>query len=126
MDAVGRNMTLRIAKDVRVSMATALILETKLDFQCKIRQVQSWRGIPNDLIINFDKTPLHEEGAKPAQFAVSITGGFVLVQLIIKLQHPRFLPKNVNFPIDFDVTFTSNHRSNHEKTKQLFEKVIFP
>lgn len=107
MDAVGRKMTLRIAKDARVSMATALL----------IRQVQSWRSIPNDLIINFDKTPLHEEGAKPAQFAVSITGGFVLVQLIIKLQHPRFLPKNVNFPIDFDVTFSSNHRSNHEKTK---------
>lgn len=99
MDAVGRNMTLRIAKDVRVSMATALILETKLDFQRKIRQVQSWRGIPNDLIINFDQTSflyvitgyisLHEKDAKslPLQgkgkkkqiartFSVSMTGNF--------------------------------------------------
>ena len=55
-------------------MSTALILETKLDFQSKINQEQSWHSISNDLIINFDQHPLpyvingnsalHEKGVK--------------------------------------------------------------
>lgn len=82
---------------------------------------------------------LHEKGAKsvPLQgkgkkkqttgtFAVSMTGDFLPMQLIYEGKTPRCLPKDVNFPNDFDVTFTSNHWSNEEKAKQLLEKVIFP
>ena len=138
METIGRKMTRRIATTARVPVAPALLSETKLDFQRKIRQVQTWHSIPYDLIINFDQTPLlyivtgnstlHEKGAKsvPLQgkgkkkqitgtFAVSMTGDFLPMQLIYEGKTPRCLPKDVNFPIDFDVTFTSNHWSNEEK-----------
>ena len=51
-------MTRRIATTARIPEAPALVAETKLDFQRKIRQLQSWHSIPDDLIINFDQTPL--------------------------------------------------------------------
>ena len=53
-----RKMTRRIATTTRISVAPALLAETKLDFQRKIRQSQSWHSIPDDLIINFGQTPL--------------------------------------------------------------------
>ena len=99
------------------------------------------------MIINFDHTPLpyvvtaistlNEKGAKsvPLQgkgkkqitgtFAVSMTGDFLPMQLIYEGKTPRCLPKDVEFPKEFDVTFTPNHWSNKEKSKQLLD-VIFP
>ena len=142
-------MTRRIATTTRILAASALLAKTKLDFQRKIRQVQSWHSIPDDLIINFDQTPLphfltsnrtlNEKGAKsvPLQgqgkkkqitgtFAVSMTGDFLPMQLIYEGKTPRCLPKDVEFPKEFDVTFTPNHWSNEEKSKQLLDNVIFP
>ena len=59
-------------------------------------------------------------------FSVSVSCDFLQTQLIYQGTTPRYLPKDVNFPIDFNVAFTLNHWSNDEKAKQLFEKVIFP
>ena len=149
MDTIGRKMTRRIATTARVPVAPALLSETKLDFQPKIHQVQAWHNIPNDLIINFDQAPLpyvvtgnstlHEKGSKSVPllgkgkkkqitgtFAVSLAGDFLPMQLIYEGKTPRCLPKDLNFPIDFDVTFTSNHWGNEEKSMQFFEKFIFP
>ena len=149
MDILGRKMTRRIATTARIPVAPALIAETKFDFQRKIRQLQSLHSIPNDLIINFDQTPLpyvvtgnstlHEKGAQsvPLQgkgkkkqitgtFAVSMTGDFLPMQLIYEGKTPRCLPRDVEFPMEFDVTFTPNHWSNEEKCIQLLNKVIFP
>ena len=56
---------------------------------------------------------------------MSRTGGFFPAELIYQAITPHCLPKNVNFPIDFDVKFTTKHWSNQEKAKQLFEKLIF-
>ena len=101
------------------------------------------------MIINFDQTPLpyvvtgnstlNEKGAKsgPLQgkgkkkqitgtFPVSVTGDFLPMQLIYEGKTPRCLPKDVEFPKEFDVTFTPNHWSNEEKSKQLLDNVIFP
>ena len=74
MDTFGRKMTWRIVTTARIPVAPALLPETKLDFQRKIRQLQSWYSIPDDLIINFVQTPLpyiitgnstwNEKGAK--------------------------------------------------------------
>ena len=74
MDFLGHEMTQCIATTTRIPVAPALSAETKLDFQHKICQLQSWRSIPDDLIINFDQTPLsyvvtgnstlNEKGAK--------------------------------------------------------------
>ena len=100
MDTLGRKIIRRIATTVRISVAPALLAESKPDFQCKMRQLQSWHSIPDDLIINFDQTPLpyvvngnstlNEKGPKsvPLQgkgkkkqitgtFAVSMTGDFL-------------------------------------------------
>ena len=101
------------------------------------------------MIINFDQTPLpyvvtgnstlNEKGAKsvPLQengkqkqitgtFAVSMTGDFLPMQLIYEGKTPRCLPKDVEFPKEFDVTFTLNHWSNEGKSKQLLDNVTFP
>ena len=110
--------------------------------------MQNWHSIPDDLIINFDHTPLpyvvtaistlNEKGAKsvPLQgkgkkqitgtFAVSMTGDFLPMQLIYEGKTPRCLPKDVEFPKEFDVTFIPNHWSNEEKSKKLLDNVIFP
>ena len=86
-------MNRRIATTARIPVAPALLAETKLDFQRKIRQLQSWHSIPDDLIINFDQTPLpyvvtgnstlNEKGAKSVPLQAKgkkkqITGTFSL------------------------------------------------
>ena len=142
-------MTRRIATTTRIPVAPALLAEAKLDFQLEIRQLQSWHDIPDNLIINFDQTllpcvvtgnsTLNEKDAKSvtlqgkgkkkeitAAFAVSITGDFLPMQLIHEGRTPRWLPKDFEFPKEFDVTFIPNHWSNEEKSKQLLDNVIFP
>ena len=58
MDTLEHKMTRRIATTARIPIAPALLAETKLDFQRKICQLQSWHSIPDDLVINFDHTSL--------------------------------------------------------------------
>ena len=48
------------------------------------------------------------------------------MQLIYEGKTPRCLPKDVEFPKEFDVTFTLNHWSNEKKSKRLLDNVIFP
>ena len=55
-----------------------------------------------------------------------MAGDFLPMQLIYEGKTPRCLPKDVEFPKKFDMTFTPNHWSNEEKSKQLLDKVIFP
>ena len=42
----------------KIPIAPALLNETKFAFQRKIKEMQAWREIPEDLIINSDQTPL--------------------------------------------------------------------
>ena len=58
MDTLEHKMTRRIATTARIPVAPALLAETKLDFQRKICQLQSWHSTPDDLVINFDQTSL--------------------------------------------------------------------
>ena len=51
---LGRKMTSRMATTAKISIAPALLNKTKLDFQRKIKSLQAWHQIPEDLIINFD------------------------------------------------------------------------
>ena len=55
-----------------------------------------------------------------------MTGDFLPMQLIYEGKTPRCLPKDVEFPKEFDVTFTLNHWSNEKKSKRLLDNVIFP
>ena len=42
-------------------------------------------------------------------FAVSMTGYFFPMKLIYERKTPQCLPKDVELPKEFDVTFTPNH-----------------
>ena len=42
----------------KIPVAPGLLKEAKLHFQREIKQMQEWHQIPDDLIINFDQTPL--------------------------------------------------------------------
>ena len=73
MDKEGRKMTRRMATTSKIPVSPGLLKETKLDFQRKIKGIQSRHSIPDELILNFDQTPLsyvctsnhtlHEKGA---------------------------------------------------------------
>ena len=53
-----QKMTSRMAATAKIPIALALLKETKLDFQRKIKELQVSQEIPKDFIINFDQTPL--------------------------------------------------------------------
>ena len=57
-DTIRRKMSCRIVTSAKILIATALLNETKFDFQRKIKEMQTWHEIPEALIINFDQTPL--------------------------------------------------------------------
>ena len=57
-EKLGRKMISRMATTAKIPIAPALLSETKLDFQRKIKELQAWHEIPENLIINFDQTPL--------------------------------------------------------------------
>ena len=57
-EKLGRKMIRRMGATAKIPIAPALLSETKLDFQRKIKELQAWHEIPEDLIINFDQTPL--------------------------------------------------------------------
>ncbi len=57
-EKLGKKMTSRMATTAKIPIAPALLNETKLDFQRKIKGLQAWHEIPEDLIVNFDQTPL--------------------------------------------------------------------
>ena len=89
----------------KIPIAPALLNETKFAFQRKIKEMQAWREIPEDLIINSDQTPLPyictgnrtyakkgssnvplvEKGKKKqisATFTITMSGSLLPMQLI--------------------------------------------
>ena len=58
MEKEGKKMCKRRGTTEKVPVAPGLLKEMKLNYQRKIKQLQSWNDIPDDLIINFDQTPL--------------------------------------------------------------------
>ena len=149
MDKEGRKMTRRMATTSKIPVSPGLLKETKLDFQRKIKGIQSRHSIPDELILNFDQTPLsyvctsnhtlHEKAASSVPllgkgkqkqitgtFTVSKSGVFLPMQLIYEGKTNRCLPQGIKFPDGFDVTHIPNHWSNEEKVTQLLNSVIFP
>ena len=57
-EKLGRKLTSRMATSAKIPIASALLSEAKLDFQRKIKKLQSWHEISEDLKINFDQAPL--------------------------------------------------------------------
>ena len=58
-------------------------------------------------------------------FTITMSGSFLPMQLIYKVTTNRCLTKGVDFPTDFDVTYTANHWSNESKAVQHLEKIVF-
>ena len=122
--------------------------ETKLDFQRKIKCAQEEYIIIDDLMINFDQTPLayireFEElhhgirrktkyynywKKKKKQitdtFTITKTGLFLPMQLTYKRRTTCSLLKGVNFNDGFNLTFTENHWNNEEKCIQHKEEIV--
>ena len=149
MEKEGKKMTRRCATTSKIPVAPGIINEVKLNFQRKIKAAQSKYSIPDDLIINFDQTPLsyvcspnhtlHQCGAKSVPligkgktkqitgtFTVTKSGVFLPMQLIYQGKTARCLPRDIEFPDGFIACYTENHWSNEEKVIQLLEEVIFP
>ena len=149
MEKEGKKMTRRCATTSKLPVAPGIISEVKLDFQCKIKAVQSKHDIPDDLIINFAQTPLsyicspnhtlHQLGAKSVPltskgkkkqitgtFTVTKSGIFLPMQLIYQGKTACCLPREIECPDGFNVCYTENHWSNEEKVIELLQEVIFP
>ena len=149
MEQDGKKMVRRMATTAKIPVAPGLLSEVKLDYQRKFKQLKTWHDIPEALILNFDQTPLpyvcsanHTldiRGSKSVPivgkgkkkqitgtFTVSMEGTFLPMQLIYAGKTQRCLPKHVEFPKEFDVTFTPNHWSNEEKAIGLLDNIIFP
>ena len=60
-----------------------------------------------------------------ATFTVSLTGKFLLIQLIYKGKTKCSLPK-FKFSSTFSLSDTENHWSNTEKSTEFFKQIIFP
>ena len=142
-------MCRRKATTKNIPVACGLLKEAKLQFQRQIKQMQEWHQIPDDLIINFDQTPLsyvcspnhtlHFKGGKSVlligkgkskqitgSFSCTKSGIFLPIQLIYQGKTNRCHPTSIEFPEGFNNTNTKNHRSNEDKVIGYLESIIFP
>ena len=149
MEKEGKKMCRRKATTEKIPVAPGLLKEAKLNFQRKITGLQMWHNIPDDLILNFDQTPLsyicapnhtlHQKGAKnvpligkgkkkqiTGTFTCTKSGIFLPMQLIYEGKTIRCHPRDIDFPDGFNVTHTENHWSNKEKVIEHLEVIVFP
>ena len=137
----------------RANSKSKLLLENfmaiKEQFLRDIKSVVTMEDIPSALILNWDQTAMkivpssawtmEKKGTKrveivaaddkrqiTAVFACSLTGNFLPMQLIYQGTTQRCLPKNVQFPADWHVTYTANHWSNTDTMIDYIKHVIIP
>ena len=122
--------------------------EVKANFLCDIKATVEMEEIPPSLIINWDHTSLKyvpssswtmaEEGSKcvdlvgiddkrqiTAVLAVTLDGNFLPVQLVYQGKTSACLPR-AKAPSGWHLTYTHNHWSTEETTKDYIEKIILP
>ena len=144
-----KKMTRRKATTEKIPVSPGLLKEVKLNYQRNIKQLHSWHDIPDELIVNFDQTPLSyisspnhtlaEQGSSSVPligkgkkkqitgtFAVTKSGEFLPMQIIYEGKTDRYHPKGVEFPDGFNITHSKNHWSNEEKVVEHLTTVIFP
>ena len=102
----------------------------------------------NEMILDFDQTPLgftasnratftekdaesvsianvNDMRQRTGTFCVNISGEFLPIQLIYSGVTDSCCPK-VKFPDTFDITHSSNHWSNEPSISNYLKKIIFP
>jgi len=120
----------------------------KAQFLFDIETVIEMEEVPCELVINWDQTGIHyvpvsswtmaKEGSNrveiagiddkrqiTAVFGATMTGDFLPPQIIYQGKTKRCLP-TVDFPSDWDITFTENHWSNETVMVDYLEKILFP
>ena len=120
----------------------------KADFLCDVLAVVQMQGIPDELIFNWDHTPINivpgsqwtmaQKGSKrieliglgdkrqiTAVVCGTLSGDFLPLQLIYAGKTTACLP-NAKFPKDWLLSYTPNHWSNEDKTKEYIQSVIIP
>ena len=131
----------------KIEPSQQFLLEEKLTFQEKISGTIFYHDFPKELLVNLDQTLLSYissgkytfdvKGVKTvliigidskcritATFAISTSGKFFDIQVIYEGKTTRCLTK-YDFPENFDITFSENHRSNTEKAVSFFKKLYF-
>ena len=141
---------MRMATTSKISVAPGLLQEAKLCFQRKLKLCNQHTVRPKISFSIFTKphyltsvpqpTPSMTKGqrvfhcmagkGKKKQIAgtviATMSGFFLLVQLIYKGKTNRCVPKGIAFPEKFNLTFTPNHLSNEDKVIEHLEKIVFP
>ena len=120
----------------------------KEQFLFDVKVIIEMEDISTDLVINWDQTGIHyvpvsnytmeKEGSKrielvgiedkrqiTAVFSGTMSGVFLPMQLIYQGKTPKCLP-SVQFPSNWNVTFTDNHWSNETTMLAYLEKILFP
>ena len=118
----------------------------KEQYLLDVKNVIEMDEIPDQLVINWDQTGIHyvpvsswtmdkgkkrieivgSEDKRQAVFAGSLARDFLPIQLVYKGKTQRCLPVGVQFPPDWDITYSHNHWSNEETMHNYAEKIIFP
>ena len=61
-----------------------------------------------------------------AIFACTLSEKFLPIQLIYQGTTPKCLPKTVNFPSDWHLTYTPSHWANEETSMAYIDNIIIP
>lgn len=123
--------------------------EIKKKYVEKVSNVVTKFQIPDSLIINWDQTgcqlipggdwTMDQKGAQQVSItglddkrqitlllAITKSGSLLSPQLIYAGKSDRCLPKGVDFPSSWDITYTESHWSNEESMVRFVENIIIP
>ncbi len=148
-----KNVMRRMGFSKRRANSKAKILPHDFDvvkeqYLIDIKSVVSMEEIPHQLIINWDQTPLkiapssnwtmEKRGTKRVEisavddkrqitgvFGCTLAGDFLPIQLIFTGTTKKCLPK-VDFPSDWDITYTASHWSNESTMMKYMDHIIIP
>lgn len=132
----------------KLHMPECLVSEVKYSFTSEISNLVAQHNIPEDLIINFDQTPIMYSPASKYTMAptgsrkvsingsqdkrnltavvtVSMSGNFLPFQLIYQGLTNRSLPKS-SYPASFHVVANKNHWSTEDTMLQYADKILKP
>ena len=142
------NWVKRRGTTAKRTMNPALYDELAFTWKKKIAEKVFEYKIHNDLILNFDQTPLgftcpakttfteknpetvpignlDDKRQIAGTFVVNLSGEFLPIQLMYTGKTDLCHPK-VEFPKGFDITHSPNHWANKEIVMSLLKKIVFP
>ena len=121
--------------------------EHKKNYLCDIWSIVKMEDIPDSLILNWDQTEMKiiptsswtieksvikrveitaadDKRQITGVFAGSLAGDFLPIQVLYQGTTPRCLPKNVNFPKKWHLTYSQNHWSNESTMIDYVNEIV--